>query len=129
MRFLAIADTHFGYEAGKTAVARKFVYDEMFNSFERVLDIARTEKVDCVLHGGDLFNRSKPRKKVIKRAYHLIENLLKDQIEFAIVPGNHERSILPNTLLSLILDLFLCLRHQLNQILNKLILLIFQNLS
>ncbi|MHA1212871.1 MAG: metallophosphoesterase family protein, partial [Candidatus Heimdallarchaeota archaeon] len=99
MRFLAIADTHLGYEAGKTTKARKFIYEHMFSAFEEVLEIARKEKVDFVLHGGDIFNRSNPRTKVIKRAYQLIENLLKDDIGFLIAPGNHERSKLPNTLL------------------------------
>jgi len=99
MRFLAIADTHFGYENGRTALARKFVYERMFGVFEEILHVARKEKVDYILHGGDVFNRSKPRKKVITRAYKLIEEILSEDIGFIIVPGNHERSILPDTLL------------------------------
>lgn len=99
MRCLAIADTHLGYQAGKTTEARKFIYDRMFNIFEEILDIARELKVDYVLHGGDIFNRSKLPKKTITRAYQIIENLLKDDIGFFVSPGNHERSKLPNTLL------------------------------
>jgi DNA repair exonuclease SbcCD nuclease subunit len=52
-----------------------------------------------VFHGGDIFNRSKPPKKTVARAYKIIENLLKDDIGFIVAPGNHERSKLPNTLL------------------------------
>lgn len=99
MRFLAIADTHFGYENGRTAQARKFIYERMFGVFEEILQVARKEKVDYILHGGDIFNRSKPRKKVITRAYKLIEEILSEDIGFIIAPGNHERSILPDTLL------------------------------
>ncbi|MBN1328376.1 MAG: metallophosphoesterase [Candidatus Heimdallarchaeota archaeon] len=99
MRFLAIADTHLGYEAGYTSKARKFVFEHMFKVFENVLDIARNENVDYVLHGGDLFNRSNPSRKVITRTYQILENLLKDDIGFIIAPGNHERSTLPITLL------------------------------
>ncbi|HUT82604.1 MAG TPA: metallophosphoesterase [Candidatus Bathyarchaeia archaeon] len=100
MRFLAISDTHLGYEAGSTSKVRKFVFEHMFNAFENVLDIARYEKVDYVLHGGDLFNRSNPPKKVIARTYQILEDLLKDDIGFMIAPGNHERSALPVTLLN-----------------------------
>lgn len=99
MRFLAIADTHFGFETGRTTLARKFVYERMFGVFEEILQVARKEKVDYILHGGDIFNRSKPRKKVITRAYKLIEDILSEDIGFIIAPGNHERSILPDTLL------------------------------
>jgi len=99
MRFLAIADTHFGYEVGRTTQARKFMYERMFEVFEEILNIARKEKVDYILHGGDIFNRSKPRKKVITRAFKLIEEILAEDIGFIIVPGNHEKSILPDTLL------------------------------
>ncbi len=99
MRFLAIADTHLGYETGKTSQARKFVYERMFEVFEEIIQIAKREKVDYILHGGDIFNRSKPRKKVITRAYKLIEQILTEDIGFIIAPGNHEKSIMPDTLL------------------------------
>ncbi len=100
MRFLAMSDTHLGYETGTNSKARKFVYEHMFRIFKNVLEIARHEKVDYVLHGGDLFNRSNPPKKVIVRTYELIEDLLKDDIGFMIAPGNHERSALPITLMN-----------------------------
>lgn len=100
MRLIAIADTHLGFEIGRTANARKFVYDSMFNAFTEPLKIARKEKVDFVLHGGDIFNRSNPRKKVLTKAYQIIEDLLLGGIGFLVAPGNHERSNLPETLLS-----------------------------
>ncbi|NHJ39534.1 MAG: exonuclease SbcCD subunit D [Asgard group archaeon] len=99
MRYLASADTHLGYQTGRTPEARRFIHDRMFNIFEEILDVARKFNVDYVLHGGDIFNRSKPPKKAITRAYRIIENLLKDDIGFLVAPGNHERSKLPNTLL------------------------------
>ncbi|MBK5112202.1 MAG: metallophosphoesterase [Candidatus Heimdallarchaeota archaeon] len=99
MRFLAIADTHLGYETGRTSQARKFVYERMFGVFEEIIEIAKREKVDYILHGGDIFNRSKPRRKVVTRAYKIIEQILTEDIGFVIAPGNHERSILPDTLL------------------------------
>jgi DNA repair exonuclease SbcCD nuclease subunit len=100
MRFLALSDTHFGFETGKTSDARKFTYEQMFLRTEELIEIAKREKVDAILHAGDVFNRSKPRKKVIKRAYDLIEEILRNDIGFYVVPGNHERSRLPESLLA-----------------------------
>ncbi|MFQ5978334.1 MAG: exonuclease SbcCD subunit D [Candidatus Heimdallarchaeota archaeon] len=100
MRILAVADTHLGFKAGRTSTARETIYKHVFDAFEAVLKTARSEKVDTVLHAGDLFNRSKPTKKIVAKAYGLIESLLTDDIGFIVVPGNHDRSHLPPTLLS-----------------------------
>ncbi|MHA2270491.1 MAG: metallophosphoesterase family protein [Candidatus Hodarchaeales archaeon] len=100
MRILATADTHLGFKTGRTSAARKTSYHRVFEAFESVLKIAYDEKVDAVLHAGDLFNRSKPPRAVIARTYNLLENLLDQDIGFIVVPGNHERSRLPPTLLN-----------------------------
>ena len=100
MRLLAVADTHFGYETGKSSEARKYTYESMFKRFEEIIAIAKESKVTAILHGGDLFNRSQPRKKVISRAYELIEEIVLAGIDFHIIPGNHERAKLPDSLLS-----------------------------
>ncbi|MFW9916883.1 MAG: exonuclease SbcCD subunit D [Candidatus Thorarchaeota archaeon] len=100
MRILATADTHLGFNAGRTADARKIIYNRVFEAFESILKIAYDEKADAVLHAGDLFNRSKPPRAVISRTYNLLENLLDQDIGFIVVPGNHDRSRLPSTLLN-----------------------------
>lgn len=110
MKFLAIADTHLGYASGRTAKARKYVQNSFFKSFDYVLQQARKRKVDYVLHAGDLFNRSKPPKKVISKTFDHIENLLNDGIGFIVVPGNHERAKLPDTLLTYFNDHFIIFR-------------------
>lgn len=99
LRLLAIADTHLGLKTGRTVRAREKIYNSMFDAFEKTLLDAREKKVDYILHAGDLFNRSKPPKNVIARAFQLIENLVSDDIGFIIVPGNHDRGKLPDTLL------------------------------
>jgi DNA repair exonuclease SbcCD nuclease subunit len=106
MRLLALADTHLGFKFGRTPFARKESFESMFISFQRVLDVAIKSKVDFVLHAGDIFNRSKPPKYVVSRTYELIENLLNHDIGFIVTPGNHERSRLPETLLSHFYDKF-----------------------
>ena len=100
MRFLAIADTHLGYESGKTKNARQFIFESMFEVFNKIIKIAREEKVDYILHGGDLFNRSHPTKKVLGKTLETIESLLKENIGIVITPGNHEKSFLPSSLLN-----------------------------
>ncbi len=100
MRLLAIADTHFGYETGRSSEARKFTYESMFNKFEEIITIAKKQNVDAILHAGDFFNRSVPRKKVLKRSYELVERILLEEISFLVIPGNHERAKLPESLLS-----------------------------
>ncbi len=100
MRILATADTHLGFKTGRTSAARKTIYRRVFEAFESILKIAYDEKVDAVLHAGDLFNRSKPPRAVIARTYNLLANLLDRDIGFIVVPGNHDRSKLPPTLLN-----------------------------
>ncbi len=100
MRILATADSHFGYIYGRTTQAKNLITQHFFNSFENLLKIARREKVDLVLHGGDFFNRSKPKKKFIAKAFNLVARLSDDGINFIAIPGNHDRSYLPDTLLS-----------------------------
>ncbi|MHA1552724.1 MAG: metallophosphoesterase family protein [Candidatus Heimdallarchaeaceae archaeon] len=100
MRVLALSDTHFGYMYGKTAKAKKQSIENMFRAFERALEIAQNRDVELVLHGGDMFNRSKPPKNIISRAYKIIEKFIETGIKFVGIPGNHDKSNLPETLLS-----------------------------
>lgn len=97
---MAIADTHLGFDTGKTSEARNYTYEQMFQVFESINNIAKEENVDFILHGGDLFNRSKPRKKVLRRTFDIIEQILKDDIGFLAVPGNHEQAKIPENLLN-----------------------------
>ena len=49
-----------------------------------------------------MFNRSKPKKEVISRAYSIIEDFVQSGINFVAIPGNHDKSHLPETLLNYI---------------------------
>ncbi len=100
MRVLALSDTHFGYMYGNTARTRRQSIENMLTAFERTLEIAQNKDVDLVLHGGDMFNRSRPPKEVISKAYKIIEKFTETGIKFVVIPGNHDKSNLPETLLS-----------------------------
>ena len=104
LTFLHLADTHLGVHYAirpKNLLRRK--YGELFfQKIEEVLNkVVVNNKVDFILHSGDLFNRSKPPSEVISRAIHLFLTILQKGIKIYIIPGNHERSFLPIGLLKL----------------------------
>lgn len=100
MRIVATADTHFGFEYGRTAVAKKESIERMNLAFENVLNEAVSKKADLVLHGGDMFNRSSPKKVVIKKAYDIIHKFAENDIPLVAIPGNHDKSVLPESLIN-----------------------------
>jgi len=100
MRIVATADTHFGFEYGRTAVTKKESIERMNLAFENVLNEAVSKKADLVLHGGDMFNRSSPKKTVIKKAYDIIHKFAEDDIPLVAIPGNHDKSVLPESLIN-----------------------------
>jgi double-strand break repair protein MRE11 len=58
IRILVATDNHVGYE--ERDPIRK---DDSWRTFEEILTLARTEDVDMVLLGGDLFHDNKPSRK------------------------------------------------------------------
>ncbi len=58
----------------------------------------RRINVDLVIHGGDVFFRSKVSNKIADKAYDAIFSLAEEGFPIVIVPGNHDRSILPSSL-------------------------------
>lgn len=59
-KVLIVTDTHLGYK-GDDAVRG----NDSFRTFEEILQIGRREKVDFVLHGGDLFDENKPSRTTL----------------------------------------------------------------
>ena len=102
MKILATADSHFGYEFGRTTQAKNQTTQRMFDVFQEVMHQAKFEGVDLVLHGGDMFNRSQPKGKIVSEAYNIIRIVAEDGIPFIGIPGNHDKSKLPESLLNFI---------------------------
>ena len=63
-----------------------------------MLDYARETRPDLVIHGGDLFFRARIPQKIIDMVYAELFEFAGEGIPILIVPGNHERSILPVSL-------------------------------
>jgi DNA repair exonuclease SbcCD nuclease subunit len=93
------ADTHLGFDYPiRPKINRRRRGEDFFNNYKKVLNYAIERNADLVVHGGDFFFRSKLPKKVIDMAYKSLFEFADSGIPFLIVPGNHERSILPSSL-------------------------------
>jgi DNA repair protein SbcD/Mre11 len=100
MRVVFCSDTHLGFDLPiRPRVERHRRGEEFFDAFDRVLRFAVDEGVDLVLHGGDLFFRSKLPPLVIDRVYARLMAFAVHGIPIGLIAGNHERSALPRSLL------------------------------
>lgn len=73
--------------------------DDFIASYERTLARAVEERVDLVLHAGDLFDSAEPHSRAVAAAAEPLRALAAQGIPVVVVPGNHERSVIPATLL------------------------------
>ncbi len=69
--------------------------------YHRVLEAARAERVDGLIHGGDVFYRSRVPDSLVDRVMAPLVELAEAGVPVFLVPGNHEWSSLPRTLFSL----------------------------
>ncbi len=100
LRIVFFADTHLGVDYPiKPKIERRRRGDDFFNNYKEVLEYAKETKADLVLHGGDLFFRSKVPAPIVDKAYDILYDFAENDIPFVIVPGNHERSVLPSSIL------------------------------
>jgi DNA repair exonuclease SbcCD nuclease subunit len=108
IRILFVADTHLGFDMPfRPRVKRRRRGYDFFENFERALEPAMTGKADLVVHGGDLFFRSRVPEALIDRAMTPLVNVAKLGIPVYIVPGNHERSRIPLNLWSIHPNLYI----------------------
>src|SRR5688572_14059744 len=82
IRVLFLADTHLGLPGH-------------FGPFERALEPAFRGEVDLVVHGGDVFYRSRVKPNLVLDAFAPLKRLADAGIPVVVVPGNHERSAIP----------------------------------
>jgi len=99
MRIVFFADTHLGFDFPvKPRIKRRRRGPDFFTNFRQVLAYARETKPDLVLHGGDLFFRARVPQMIVDLVYSDLFEFASEGIPIVIVPGNHERSILPASL-------------------------------
>jgi exonuclease SbcD len=99
IRIRFIADTHLGFDYPvHPRIERRRRGPDFFDNFHRALDSAHTSGIDLLIHGGDLFFRSRVPSKIVDLTYRALLDFASRGIPVAVVPGNHERSRLPESL-------------------------------
>ena len=96
VRVLLVADTHLGFDLPfRPRIVRRRRGRDFFANFERALQPALQGKVDLVVHGGDLFYRSKVPAALVEMGLAPLIKVANRGTPVYIVPGNHERSRIP----------------------------------
>ena len=96
IRVLLVADTHLGFDLPvRPRIERRRRGHDFFANFQRALLPALRGDVDLVVHGGDLFDRSRVPAAVIELALAPLVRVAEAGTPVYIVPGNHERSRIP----------------------------------
>jgi DNA repair exonuclease SbcCD nuclease subunit len=106
-RVLLVADTHLGFDEPLHArVERRRRGPDFLANFEQALQPALRGEVDAVVHGGDLFYRSRVQAALVERVFRPIARVAALGVPVFIVPGNHERSRIPFPLFALHRNVF-----------------------
>jgi DNA repair exonuclease SbcCD nuclease subunit len=98
MKILFFSDTHLGFDIPiRPRIQRRRRGHDFFSNYYHILDIARTENVDLIVHGGDMFFKSKV-PLIVEKAFEPLVEVANSGIPVYLVPGNHERSKFPGHL-------------------------------
>ena len=96
---LFFADSHLGFDDPvHPRIERRRRGDDFFANYCFLLDTALKQNVDLVIHGGDFFFRSRVPPSIIEKAYQPLVETANAGLPIYLVPGNHERSHLPDHL-------------------------------
>ncbi|MEM2376475.1 MAG: DNA repair exonuclease, partial [Sulfolobales archaeon] len=88
MRLLHVADTHIGYNKPGKLRERELDFYEVF---DEVIEIAIRERIDAVMHCGDLFNEPDPDPQTYFYAFKSLKKLRNADIEFLVIAGQHDQ--------------------------------------
>ena len=107
IKILFFADTHLGFDHPiRPQIDRRRRGYDFFKNFNKVLNYAVEQKVDLVINGGDFFDTDNVHTEIVNLAYETVFDFAEKGIPFLIVPGNHERSVLPDSILMRHPDIF-----------------------
>jgi len=99
IKILFLADSHLGFDLPRQPrIERRRRGEDLFKNYLQILKFARLQKVDLIVHGGDIFHHPRVSPAVIEKAYRPLYELACSGIPVYLVPGNHERSRLPSHL-------------------------------
>ena len=99
MRLLHVSDTHVGFAAYHRVTPDGLNQREsdFFDAFARAIDVALRERVDLVLHSGDLFDAVRPTNRAISHVLAQCRRLHDAGIPLVVISGNHEAPRLRET--------------------------------
>ena len=97
VRILLLADTHLGFDLPvRPRIKRRRRGHDFLANYATALRPALAGEVDLVVHGGDIFNRSRPVPSLAYQAFEPLSRVADRGVPVFIVPGNHERGKLPH---------------------------------
>ena len=97
IRILLLADTHLGFDLPvNPRVNRRRRGHDFLANYAAALQSALSGEVDLVVHGGDVFNRSRPPSSVVWQAFEPLTRIADRGVPVYVVPGNHERGRIPH---------------------------------
>lgn len=97
IRILLLADTHLGFDLPvNPRVTRRRRGHDFIANYHAALQPALSGDVDLVVHGGDVFNRSRPPSSVVWQAFEPLRHVADRGVPVFVVPGNHERGRIPH---------------------------------
>ncbi|MBW2263399.1 MAG: metallophosphoesterase [Deltaproteobacteria bacterium] len=101
MRVLFLSDTHLGFDLPmRPRVSMRRRGPDFFANYEMALERALEAGVDAVVHGGDLFYRSRIPHRLVDMAFAPLVRVAGAGVPVYLVPGNHEQSAIPRSLLA-----------------------------
>ncbi|MBZ9570517.1 DNA repair exonuclease [Methanobrevibacter sp. TMH8] len=86
MKFAHLADTHLGYRQ-YGLVERE---NDFYNVFNEIVNKIIEERVDFVIHSGDLFEMAKPSPKALLVFQEGLMKIKEEGIPFYAIAGNHD---------------------------------------
>ncbi len=97
LRILLLADTHLGFDLPLTPrIRRRRRGHDFLANYHRALAPALAGEVDLVVHGGDVFHRSRVHPTLAAQALEPLRRVAETGVPVFLVPGNHERSRIPH---------------------------------
>lgn len=101
MRIVLTADTHVGLDHPITPqTGRRHRGADFLANLDRVLAYATSTHADLVLHGGDVFDTPVVPDTLVDQVYQRLVGVAERGIPVAVIGGNHERAVLPPSLLA-----------------------------
>lgn len=97
VRILLLADSHLGFDLpANPRIRRRRRGHDFLANYTLALQPALDRQVDLVVHGGDVFHRSRPHASVAYQAFEPLTRIADAGVPVYVVPGNHERGRLPH---------------------------------